>query len=548
VAAPALEAVAILVALPWLNPLAAGPSPSVLPFLVSLGCTALMLALAPAARLPRWAGAAFAVFAVFAAWSVARAGAMALEGPAVLAAVACIAAMACLGKAAVDNAVLARVVIAGVLVAGAASAVFGIVQYFGMEQYFAGLVSSAAPGQAFGNLRQRNQFASLMNITLAVLVWACARHRMPSRTEMWALPVAALVGLASGASASRTGLVQLLVLVGLLAAWNGREGAGGWRLLGTAMAAYLAAAILLPLSLPDGAAASVFSRLASDGPECASRLTLWSNVWQLIRERPWAGWGWGELDYAHFVTLYEGPRFCDILDNAHNLPLHLAVELGLPVAFLACALGAACIWRARPLSERNPARQLAWAVVAVILLHSLLEYPLWYGPFQVAFGFSAGLLMARPGGGPSALVSPAVRWTAAACLLAAAAYATWDYRRVSQLYMPPDARAAAYREDTMAKAQQSWLFRSQARFAELTVTDLSRANAVHVHDLALQMLHYSPEPRVVEKLIESATMLGRDDEALFYLVRFRAAFPQEYEKWRTSGALGTAAPKAPGTP
>ena len=28
------------------------------------------------------------------------------------------------------------------------------------------------------------------------------------------------------------------------------------------------------------------------------------------------------MDYAHFVTLYPGERFCDILDNAHNLPLH----------------------------------------------------------------------------------------------------------------------------------------------------------------------------------------------------------------------------------
>ena len=45
---------------------------------------------------------------------------------------------------------------------------------------------------------------------------------------------------------------------------------------------------------------------------------------------PWLGWGWGELDYAHYATLYDGPRFCDILDNAHNLPLHLAVELGIP--------------------------------------------------------------------------------------------------------------------------------------------------------------------------------------------------------------------------
>jgi hypothetical protein len=28
----------------------------------------------------------------------------------------------------------------------------------------------------------------------------------------------------------------------------------------------------------------------------------------------------------------------------------------------------------------------------VIVLHSLLEYPLWYGPFQMALGICLGLL------------------------------------------------------------------------------------------------------------------------------------------------------------
>ena len=45
------------------------------------------------------------------------------------------------------------------------------------------------------------------------------------------------------------------------------------------------------------------------------------------------------------------------------------------------------------------------------------------------------------------------------------------------------------------------------------------------------MLYFSPEPRVVEKMIESAVMLGRDDEALFYLARYRAAFADSYARW-----------------
>ena len=70
------------------------------------------------------------------------------------------------------------------------------------------------------------------------------------------------------------------------------------------------------------------------------------------------------------------------------------------------------------------------------------------------------------------------------------------------------------------------LFKQQVRFAELTTTPLTPANAVRVHSLALTLLHFSPEPRVIEKLIDSAELLGQPDEAEFYRARYRAAFVQ----------------------
>ena len=53
---------------------------------------------------------------------------------------------------------------------------------------------------------------------------------------------------------------------------------------------------------------------------------------------------------------------------------------------------------------------------------------------------------------------------------------------------------------------------------------------------ALALLHYSPEPRVIEKLIESGVVLGRDDEMLAHIARLRAAFPQAYAAWSNSHA------------
>lgn len=309
------------------------------------------------------------------------------------------------------------------------------------------------------------------------------------------------------------------------------------------MCGYVFGAIALPwLAAIDIGQTGILARFSEDTPQCASRLTLWANVIHLIAERPWFGWGWGELDYAHYTTLYPGRRFCDILDNAHSLPLHLAVELGLPIALLICGGLGWAVWHGRPWGETNPTRQMAWAILAMIMLHSMLEYPLWYGPFQVAFGVCMGLLWRKSKWRgftlrEISLRAAVVRFSFSFLLFIAISYAAWDYHRISQIYRAPQARDAAYRDDTLSKIRRSRLFQNQVRFAELTINPLTRANAQWTLDTATALLHYSPEPRVIEKVIESAVMLGRDDEALFHLIRYRVAFPREHAVWRSTNGL-----------
>jgi hypothetical protein len=220
----------------------------------------------------------------------------------------------------------------------------------------------------------------------------------------------------------------------------------------------------------------------------------------------------------------------------------LAVELGLPVATLLCGGGLWVLWRSQPWREFNPARQLAWAVLALLGLHSLLEYPLWYGPFQLAAGLSITLLwltrsvsVPKPQSVESAAplsVAPELwRLAIATSLLLAALYAAWDYQRIRQIYLPVAERAAPYRDNTLAKLQGSWLFGPQINFAELTTTLLSPANASAVQPLAEKMLHFSPEPRVVEPLLDSLQLQGQDEALQFYLARYQAAFAEPYARW-----------------
>ena len=483
-AAHRLLLIAVL-ALPWLWPFTSGPTAGTQPYLASMALAALLLALWPARQDPRQA-----VHWVATGW----------------------------------------------LLAAAVSAVIALLQYFDLEGPLYPWVDLAQPGQAFGNLRQPNQLATLLVIGLAAL-------RMQLQTARWpAAPCAALAALlvaALAATASRIGMVELAALALLALGWA--RASGRWRVvLGAAVAAlllYAVAALVLPwlAETAEGVAGrDVLERLRTAESTCGSRVILWSNVLHLIAQKPWTGWGWGELSYAHYITLYGGPRFCHILDNAHNLPLHLAVELGVPVALAVCAALAWAVWRGAPWREPDATRQLAWAVLAAIGLHSLVEYPLWYGPFQIAAAISVGLLWAtRESAGPKRAhgAFTGARLGLALAMLGATAYAGWDYWRVSQIYLPVEQRAARWRDEPMAAARQTLLFGGAVRFAEVTTRPATRENAAWMLEAASRLLHYSPEPRVIERVIESATLLGREDLALAHLARFKAAFPVEERQW-----------------
>ena len=481
----ATAAVAVLVALPWLNPVTLGPSAAMVQWLLSVVAGAGLLCVA--------------------AWSGFTGGAMARSA-------------------------WGRGLAWGWLLAGLLSSLIALLQYTGHSAAWAPWVNLTPAGEAFANLRQRNQFATLTNMALASLCWVVVLAR-GDRRRMLHIGFAVLLGVGNAASASRTGLLQLGLLAGLVVLWGGWRHASVRRVLLAAVLAYGLALVLLPVLIGQSPlTGGALARLQQDAPACTSRLVLWRNVLELIAQRPWLGWGWGELDYAHFMHLYAGgpdDRFCAILDNAHNLPLHLAVELGLPFALLLCGLAAWAVWRGRPWREADPTRQLAWAVLALIGLHSLLEYPLWYGPFLLAAGLCGWLLWWPPRWVVPAVVPAGL----ASGLLAATAWVGWDYFRISQLYLRPSDRAPAYRHDPMAMVGGSVLFGDQVRFAMLSTTPPAAAHARAGLGMAQDLLHFSPEPRVIERVVEYASLLGQDDLVAAHMLRYRAAFPEEFAVW-----------------
>ena len=163
----AMAAVCLVAAvLPWLNPWASGPSAVVQPWMVAAALTLLLwVVVAPAVRARELAAALALGVALVGIGAATPPTLMALGGLAIIGISACVAAaMARDGR-------VGAVIADAWLVAALVSSALALFQYFGLATHLAPWVNSTEPGEAFANLRQRNQFATLTSIGLASLLW-----------------------------------------------------------------------------------------------------------------------------------------------------------------------------------------------------------------------------------------------------------------------------------------------------------------------------------------------------------------------------------------
>jgi O-antigen ligase len=405
---------------------------------------------------------------------------------------------------------------AGWLVAGVLNLGIGLVQVFAPDwpdgEWIA---ASGIVGRAVGNLRQPNHLSSLLLWSAIATVALLQLRRVPR-----ALGMAVFAALIFGVvlTASRTGLVS----VGILALW----GLLDRRLSRPTRALLLAAPVLYALAWFGMARWAEFSQHTFGGAArlaetdvSGSRFGIWGNTLALIKAQPWTGVGYGEFNLAWSLTPFPG-RPTAFFDHTHNLPLQLAVELGLPLAGLilllllwALARMALLAWRAD--GDDAVTRRTALMFVLMISLHSLLEYPLWYAYFLLpaawAFGFGMGLPQtAAPLRRGVPLLAPA-----GAALTLLAAFAVWDYTRVVAVFSAAD--GAPPLAQRIERGQRSVFFAHHADYAAATTDTEGR-----VRDRAFAgAAHYLLDTRLMMAWADELAAQGDVDRARYLAARLR---------------------------
>jgi O-antigen ligase len=393
-------------------------------------------------------------------------------------------------------------------------------------------------GRAVGNLRQPNHYSSLLLWSAIAVVWLLESGALRRRTATIAF-VAMIAGIVM--SASRTGMlgVSVLAVWGLL---DPRLQRGSrWLLMSSPL---IYAACWLGLSLWAGTTGGVFggaARLSADGDLSSSRFAIWSNTLQLIATHPWWGVGFGGFNFAWTLTTFPD-RPVAFFDHAHNLPLHFAAELGLPLATVVLLLLVVALWRAFEASRRatgcdGTGRRCAFVMVLTMGLHSQLEYPLWYAYFLLPTALLWGLCLrplptAHGGLAQEAPSDPhetrsqktdASRRIAGSPLLAIAGGAMLiggvlvaaDYMKVVAIFSPP--KHAAPLPERIAIGQRSWFFSHHADYAAATTA----AHPGEQLEAAQRAAHYLLDTRLMIAWSRAYAERGDLDRARHIAARLR---------------------------
>jgi O-antigen ligase len=286
--------------------------------------------------------------------------------------------------------------------AGVGSALMALWQAAGGHAVSGWLHASAFESRSTANLGQPNLLATLLVWSLLAALALHHAHKL----GRWPLALCSLLVLAGLATTrSRTGLLELALLAIAFASLKAlRRGFGvvGWLVI-AAPVAVLALAVLGPAP-----AVPAFGPVGDGSFTSASvRVAGWQTLAAAAGDRPWLGWGWGQVSVAQ--ALSSAPRELGVVwDHAHNLLLDLIIWNGVPLGVALFVLLLAWFWHQwRRCTEVLPL--LAWLGMATFGLHAMLEMPHSFFSFLLPVGLAVGGLAASHA--PSAprwhLASPA---------------------------------------------------------------------------------------------------------------------------------------------
>lgn len=327
---------------------------------------------------------------------------------------------------------LADVLAYMLLIAGCGTILTQFIQALDLESHFYPYIFGKGGNRLIGNIAQVNQAVFVEAMALATLPYFYYT-RPKNKWRIFAYLMAGLwLSIGFGFAASRGGLFLGLAAVFGSALFY----AQAWRqrllvmpvLLALAISGYFLGTYLLNLWVAPEM--SAVGRLVSGNQNL--RLSQLAQAWHAFSHNPFTGVGYSMIK-GHGIHNAEAIPWFTVGHHVHNIVGQIAAELGL----LGLAIFSGFIWlvlRNWQIRGMTPEKGLAYAVLLIIGLYSLSEYPLWFLRFMLLVPICIALI------DPTTLRWDATRWrvpAAAVCVLIAISsmYYIERYRWYSTIYI-----------------------------------------------------------------------------------------------------------------
>jgi len=290
---------------------------------------------------------------------------------------------------------LATVLAIFLLIGAESSALVGVLQHFRWNTPLNSvIVMKSASGGVFGNLAQPNHFANYIALGLISLGLLFQQHK-PRAVYVVLLAVPLL--LVMTLSGSRSSWLYLLMMSGLAWWWSRRDVQQRpllkYSLLLIVGFVLMHLIVKLPFMAGAGGGIDTMQRLFADNASGSVRFYIWHEASLIFAQSPWLGVGFGQFAWHHFQMLpvLHPNNISGLYNNAHNLIFQIAAEAGLAgLSVLFISLGVWLYGMRR--ATLDAAHWWGYAVLGVLAIHSLLEYPLWYTYFVAVAAILLGAL------------------------------------------------------------------------------------------------------------------------------------------------------------
>ena len=449
-----------------------------------------------------------------------------------------------LGEAAVSRALQGWVAAAGFLAAAS-----GFVQYYHVPLPGVGVYIAAQPTNwMFGTVGQPNNFADYLGCAVISIAFLHARNALSLLPALLiTLPLAA--GMALSGSRGSWGYFAIAFAIVPLLRLGGHapEAKRILRLACFALAVFLLVQILNlytgifvgPEGRPSSSGERLMRYLEIGGTgERPIRLQLFLYAWLMFLSSPLLGVGFGEYAWRAFELSagLEGGSPPGLDRHSHNLFLQLLAETG--IVGLSCVAIPLVYWfRRMPWLSLTPDRCWMIGILAVIGLHSMVEFPLWHANF---LGMFALLFGAASPGGVSIAPTRLRRGLVLVVVLAGGltARGVWsDYRAFERWYGAVETKSARGEIPGSSDLDDLMKLREGSLFGPYFERIASEAIAIDEEDLGdklalnTQVMRAYPMPSVVLRQVALLALSGRDADAVRTLRAATTVYPQWTREW-----------------